>query len=261
MTPATRLEMEIDQEIFKQRLRSWLEEHRITQKELGVKLGVTHGTVRNWMGTKVPIGENSRKAILSLMQHPEVFDKKESQGGEVALVSITVVDPNLNMWRASSQAFHVTFNYSSPASPEELQLFAKWSTPIIVEAIKTELKKLKPEELNKLAAGQKESHDPISASERAYMDHEDADYEFMDDAITIQLPILSNRINPVFLRLAAKVKQMRPDDFIADALNAVATSEFGEELTKFLEEDDVYMEDLPKQAQPPQPKPEDDTPF
>ena len=96
-------------------------------------------------------------------------------------------------------------------------------------------------------------HDPLcDAYEDDFRDpqQEQEENEILDyHGVYIQIPVLTKRINRVFLDLAARVQGKRTDDFVKDALNEEATGDFEDELAKFLRGDeDQEAENADQQA-------------
>lgn len=232
-----------DKDGFRKRLRTWIEDHHIPQRDLSEQLRVSYGTLRNWLSGNMPISQAKRKAILALMEHPEVFDSPNKPIGQLEYLSLYVIAPCLGMWRAASLAYKMEFSVAVPVSQEELVKFAKWSTVIIEEATKKALAGRSMKELTTIAKRITGPHDPLSDAEECSEEHCSEDVRHALAALDtfgvhIQVPVLYNRINRVFLDLAAQVQGKRTDDFVADALNEASKGDFEDELAKFLRADE-----------------------
>lgn len=268
-------------EDFKQVLKVWLKENGFTQKELGLHLGVTYGTVRNWFSSDSSISEKYMERIKDLMSDPAAYRGALRNMENLTCLNIHPFKANMPLWRSAAMVKDVYFQADKPRGRDAVQ-FAQWSTPIINRAINQELKKLDAKAIREFASEVHFGFDPVCRAESMpdniyAMTPEES--ERMDLGIPICLPVMQGAINTLFLGIAAKAAKKDIDDFIADALNAEANSDFEETIRQYLKQNDdddaMPVPELaptlpsapapapkpaPKRA-PAQPKPDDDIPF
>lgn len=259
MNSAPITQAENEQVVFKQSVKDWLAAQKITMKSLSMSIGVSYGTVRNWFSSSsdLPIGEESRKRIERLMRNPDEIAKKEEPVEEVFLLNISPFTANMAMWRSAAGAPNVHFNQNQYASSgADAKTFAAWGTVILNEAIKKELQKHPIDEIKALAHQVRYVGDPISSEEADANEHEvetSEEHERRTQGIPIKLPIYLAQINALYLALAARCAKKHRDDFIADALNEAANTEFGGELEDFLKTETTLKENKKEEF--------DDCPF
>ena len=118
---------------FKNSLRVWMKQERMTAKALAKKLGLSHGTVSNWFCTDYNITERHRLAIESLMRG-EVVEAPSTP--KSLLLSEIRIQPDCNMARLWLNAAHI---YEEFPFEEKLCLadknalrLAKWITKVVM---------------------------------------------------------------------------------------------------------------------------------
>lgn len=265
-TPTTNIQNE--NAAFKATVNAWLAEQKLTKKELSRLIDVSYGTVRNWFSSDLGIGEESRKRIEKLMRNPALLKETAKTPEEVVYWQLYTLEANLPMWRSAADAEDVDFN-PGPYSPngEDSRKFAKWSTIIINQAIKEELRKHDRGNIAKIANTVRISGDPLCRKPDEQGNNFSGEVgefdEDFSDRTLIKLPVIYGAINNLYLSLAAICAKVKRDDFITAALNADAQKAFGDELNEFLDAEDAPLDERVNSVveTPTKPDEEDDIPF
>ena len=210
-----------DMAAFKQEVKAWLNSNRVTQKQLAKAIGVSYGTVRNWFSSDMVIGAGSRERIQQIMSAPAEDFAGMLPREAVTWLQIAPSHPQPLMWLSAAEVDndailkpHVRY---SDANMRAAASFAAWSTPVINDAIRAELKKHTAKAIQKDAAALR----LVPAEKGSPAD--------------IAVYVHAGKINPLFMALAAKYAGKAQDDFICDALNQAAAATFASGLSDFLE--------------------------
>lgn len=218
---------------LKQEVKEWLKARGVTQKALAVEIGLTYGTLRNWLNSDLHISAEYSDKVRELMATPP--ESWLAASTELHYLNIAPFCPRFLLWNAAAGS-NVDFRYTGlPGTSGELTL-ATWCTPIINAAIRDVLKRQKPATLKKSMREFETANAPVSS---LYDDHGQRPETPEETArrvegVRFRLPVVAGAVNPLFLRMAAHFASKAPDDFICEALNAAAESTAQSELASLL---------------------------
>lgn len=218
---------------LKQEVKDWLKAHGVTQKALAVELGLSYGTLRNWLNSDLHIsGEYGDKVRELMATPPEAWLPAST---ELHYLSIAPFRPRFLLWNAASGS-NVDFRYTGlPGTAGELT-FATWCTPIINAAIKDVLKRQKPATLKESIGKFETANAPVCSLEDDHGERPATpeEIERTQEGVHFRLPVVAGAVNPLFLRMAAHFASKAPDDFVCEALNAAAEATAQSELANLL---------------------------
>ena len=269
-------------------LRAWLKGQRLSFKWLAANLGRSEGTVKNWLYSSMNIPEVTQAQIFSVCIGHQLggegltYPERPEPYHSVAYVHVALDDyARPDLWcmaagvphsamaskSASKQPAGGYSKYNKEAKEEVI--LAMWITEKVMAATRSVLRDAKKND--KLAAVMKEE-ETYQASQKAFPSSIPSylgGYLGGDDEVNI--PVILQNWRDRFLRMAAKLQNLEPEQWIIKCLNNASMRQTAEDLEAFLDEEDTELADGMDKRPPVQPaaspcgygygKQDDDIPF